>query len=458
VTGSPPDSRGIPSRSGGPETASGDARVPKPGAAGIPLPTLCLFEGYGIELEYMIVDSATLDIVPAADRVLEAVAGESASEVDLGPLSWSNELVLHVLEMKTNGPAPSLQGLAALFQADVSRANGLLRPLGAALLPGGMHPWMDPATETRIWPHEYTEVYRAYDRIFGCRGHGWSNLQSTHINLPFSGDREFARLHAAIRAVLPLIPAIAASTPVAGGQVTGFADTRLEYYRRNQGAVPEIAGQVIPESVRSIQEYHDRILSRIYRAMAPHDPDGILQYEWLNSRGAIARFDRGAIEIRLIDIQECPAADIAVAALVSAVVQALCEERWAPLKALLAIPDEPLVEALSGGIRHGERAVIEDPALLSALGLPEHGPHRPVPAGEVWRRLARELLPPGTADREGWDGALDTIFRQGTLSTRILRALGPGPDSKAMRRVYRRLQTCLASGIVFDGTDPASLP
>ncbi len=420
-----------------------------------PADSLGLFEGYGIELEYMIVDPSTLDIVPAADRVLEAAAGEPASDVDLGPLSWSNELVLHVLEMKTNGPAPSLEGLAALFQADVCRANGLLKPMGATLLPGGMHPWMDPATETRIWPHEYTEVYRAYDRIFGCRGHGWSNLQSTHINLPFSGDREFVRLHAAIRAVLPLIPAIAASTPLAGGRVTGFADTRLEYYRRNQAAVPEIAGRVIPESIRSIQEYHDRILSRIYRAIAPHDPDGILQYEWLNSRGAIARFDRGAIEIRLIDIQECPAVDIAVAALVTAVVRALCEERWAPLEALLEIPDETLVEVLSRGILHGECASVDDPALLSALGLPEHDPHRPIAAGEIWRHLACELPPPDTANREGWGTALDNIFGQGTLATRILRAIGPEPDRGAMRRVYRRLQTCLASGTVFDGADPA---
>ena len=46
--------------------------------------------------------------------------------------------------------------------------------------------------------------------------------------------------------------------------------------------------------------------------IAPLDPDGTLQHEWLNSRGAIARFDRNAIEIRVLDIQECPVADLAI--------------------------------------------------------------------------------------------------------------------------------------------------
>ena len=55
-------------------------------------------------------------------------------------------------------------------------------------MPGGAHPWMDPARETRLWPHEDNEIYEAFDRIFGCTGHGWSNLQCVHLNLPFDDD------------------------------------------------------------------------------------------------------------------------------------------------------------------------------------------------------------------------------------------------------------------------------
>jgi hypothetical protein len=129
-----------------------------------------LFEAFGVEIEYMIADRVSLDVMPVCDRLIEAVAGGPESEIERGPIAWSNELTLHVLELKTNGPAPTLSGLSEAFHTGVQDANRALEPFGARLLPGGMHPWMDPGTETRLWPHEYTEVYRTFDRIFGVLG------------------------------------------------------------------------------------------------------------------------------------------------------------------------------------------------------------------------------------------------------------------------------------------------
>ena len=43
---------------------------------------LGLFEGWGIELEYMIVDRATLDVRPIGDQLLRAAAGEQVSDFD----------------------------------------------------------------------------------------------------------------------------------------------------------------------------------------------------------------------------------------------------------------------------------------------------------------------------------------------------------------------------------------
>ena len=125
------------------------------------------FEGYGIEIEYMLVERRSLDVAPLSDRLIHEVAGGFVSEVERGALAWSNELVLHVLELKTNGPAPRLDALPALFQGEVSRINRRLAAHGARLMPGAAHPWMDPLTQTRLWPHEYDVVYEAYDRIFG---------------------------------------------------------------------------------------------------------------------------------------------------------------------------------------------------------------------------------------------------------------------------------------------------
>ncbi len=243
-----------------------------------------LFQAFGVELEYMIVDTETLNVCPITDRVLHEVAGDYLSEIEIDQLAWSNELALHVLELKTNGPAPALTPLADLFQAHVRKINNLLRPMGAQLMPTAMHPWMDPDRELKLWPHEYNPVYEAYHRIFDCRGHGWSNLQSIHLNLPFASDEEFGRLHAAIRLLLPIMPALAASSPVIGGKVTGLADNRMEVYRHNSDRVPSIAAHVIPEPVYTKGDYERYILHPMYGDIAPLDPLGILRHEWLNAR------------------------------------------------------------------------------------------------------------------------------------------------------------------------------
>jgi glutamate---cysteine ligase / carboxylate-amine ligase len=223
-------------------------------------PEFHLFDCFGVELEYMIVDAQSLAVLPVTDRVLWTVAGEYLSEIELGSVSWSNELALHVIELKTTKPASNLEGLVAEFQENVGRINQILAPLGGRLMPTAMHPWMDPHREMRLWPHEHSPIYETLHRVFDCRGHGWANLQSVHLNLPFVGDQEFARLHAAIRLLLPIMPALAASSPVMDGRITGRLDNRLEVYRHNARQIPRVSGAVIPEPVFSEKAYQQEIL------------------------------------------------------------------------------------------------------------------------------------------------------------------------------------------------------
>jgi len=158
-----------------------------------------LFERFGVELEYMIVDAETLDIRAEADLLIQAESGSLDGDVSRGPFEWSNELALHVIELKTGKPASRLHGLDQGFQEEVRHINGQLARSGARLLPGAMHPWMNPARESKLWPHSNGEIYAAFHRIFNCSGHGWTNLQSAHLNLPFRTPAEFRRLHTAIR-------------------------------------------------------------------------------------------------------------------------------------------------------------------------------------------------------------------------------------------------------------------
>lgn len=415
--------------------------------------SLHLFEAFGVELEYMLVDAESLAVQPVADRVLAAAAGEITSDLDDGPLSWSNELVLHVIELKTNGPAPALEGLPEQFDAGVRRIGEILAELPGAtgggpgrLMPTAMHPFFDPETETRLWPHDNRPIYQAYDRIFGCRGHGWSNLQATHLNLPFSGDEEFGRLHAAIRLLLPILPALAASSPVSEGRVSGLADTRLEVYRTNSRRFASITGQVVPEPVYTRADYEREILRPIYRDLAPLDHDEVLQEEFANARGAIARFSRGSIEIRVLDVQECPRADLAVVAAIVGVLKLLVAERWASWEEQARWPTAPLAALLRGGIAAAEKATIDDPGYLELFGFPGEAP---ATAGELWRQLVASAIAEGTLDAAIWSEPLAVILHQGPLARRMLARLGADPGREEIAALYRELCDCLAAGTLF---------
>lgn len=402
---------------------------------------LGLFEGFGVELEYMIVQKDSLKVMPVADKVLKMLAGKYTDEVENGQISWSNELALHVIELKTNGPAPSLNGLSQQFSKNIKQINELLLPLGGVLMPTAMHPFMDPFSEMSLWPHERNEIYEKYNSIFDCRGHGWANLQSVHINLPFSGDEEFARLHAAIRLILPILPALAASSPIKDSHITGLKDTRLDVYQYNQKRVPSIAGKVIPEPVYTQKDYEEMILQRNYRDIAPYDPEGILQDEWLNSRGAIARFQRNAIEIRVLDIQECPAADLAILKLIVFVIKSLVEERWCDLQLQKSWAVDPLYDLFKQCVHNGEDAVVDNAEYLHALG---HKEDR-VKAGELWQYLAEQADTLEEEERE----IIRVIGTEGTLASRIVGNLGENPSHDKLLEVYRKLVKCLEENKIY---------
>jgi glutamate---cysteine ligase / carboxylate-amine ligase len=405
-----------------------------------PLP---LFAAYGIEVEYMLVDAETLDVAPAADRLLEAVAGELTDEHVNGDVAWNNELALHVIEFKCNGPRPSLAGLGEAFAANVALANAELERDGLRLMPTAMHPWMDPGT-VELWPHGTRIIYETFDRIFSCRGHGWANLQSMHVNLPFSGDEEFARLHSAIRFLLPILPGLAASSPIVDGERNGILDNRLVVYRGNCARVPSITGDVVPEPVGSMEEYQERLLDPIYHDLAPHDPEGVLRNEWVNARGAIARFDRMAIEIRVLDVQETPIMDVAFAALIVEVLKLLCAEQWADRAGLDRWSTAELGKLLELTERRAEHTGLADKRYLAALGF--RGSATELKG--LWEHLIETVSARGLIDMETGQG-LEHYLRHGSLATRIGKAVGLLPGPADLKRTYAELCEALAASTPF---------
>lgn len=400
-----------------------------------------LFEVFGIELEYMLVNAESFKINPVVDKLLTRKNGTLTSDVENGKIEWSNELVAHVVEMKTNGPTADLENLDVLFAENVAEMNLLLSEFGTQLLPTAAHPLMHPESEMQLWQHNYSKIYALYNRIFDCRGHGWSNVQSMHINLPFYDDAEFEKLHAAVRLILPILPGLSASSPIFEGKSTGFKDARMHVYKTNQKEIPEMTGKVIPEQFFSRKDYFKGIFEPINRAIKPFDKENILDHHFLNSRGAIARFDRNAIEIRVIDIQECPKADLAIAVLLVEVLKLLVSEELISLEDQKKWHENDLFEIFNAVIVDAEETRIGNKKYLDVFDL-----QKTSTVQEIWSRLYAEVKGNISAKHQK---NIEFLLQNGSLSTRILRALGANFSEEKITEVYKELGKCLAKNKFF---------
>ena len=396
-----------------------------------------IFSVLGIEIEYMLVDKDTLEVQPKNDVILNYLAGgKPANEVVLGDIAASNELVMHVIELKNNGPKPPHHPIANQFQQTILQLQPLLDQYNLQLLPSAAHPWMNPLRETKRWPYGNKDIYNLYDTIFNCQGHGWANLQSMHVNLPFANDNEFCQLHNTIRLILPLLPALAASSPFLEGMKTGLLDSRLDFYGKNQQRIPSISGDIIPDFIHSEAQYQTDILQPMYKDISAFDPEGILQHEWLNSRAAIPKFEYKAIEIRILDSQECVNADIAIAKAIHAILKRwhdsgseLYLEKKCPTKKLKNIYDQT--------IKDGLNVYIDEKDLLEQWQLPQK---RTMILRDVW-----SLLIEGVSSELDYTSqlALEHILKYGNLSERIVRACCSEFSKEKLTSVYRKIGDCL---------------
>ncbi len=403
-----------------------------------------LFQAFGIELEYMLVDKDTLAVKPITDEVLKHELGNYGSDFENGIVTWSNELVLHVIELKSTRPELNFNALENGFADDIRKINAILDKWNAMLMPTAAHPFMNPLTEAKLWPHDSNEVYELYDKIFNSKGHGWSNLQSTHLNLPFYDDEEFAKLHAAVRLILSILPALCASSPILDGKLTGVLDTRLTYYKTNQAKIPSITGKIIPEAIFSKRNYLNQVYEKIKSDISVHDTNNILNPIWVNSRGAIPRFDRGSIEIRVMDVQECPAADMAIIELVIETLKALVNGKFIGLEEQMKYKTDVLVQIFDRTVHTGLETHIDNLDYLHVFGLTA-----PCTARDVWQRIINKLTASGNTALEKWKPELSVILTEGTLSDRIIKSLNGDHSIESIKKTYKQLSGCLAQNKMF---------
>jgi len=187
-----------------------------------------------------------------------------------------------------------------------------------SLLGLGMHPLLK-LEQTTYWDHDEQEYYQAYDRLFDIHQHGWLNIQALQVNIPYGRRENIVSMFNKVRALMPYLVAVSASSPMVEGRLTSYMDNRLVYYRENQRQIPEICHDVLPERLESVDDYV-QINRRIYSELKRSDAE-ILCREWVNSRGVIVRFTRRCLEVKAMDEQECLRSDMAISAFLLALLR-----------------------------------------------------------------------------------------------------------------------------------------
>ncbi len=221
-------------------------------------------------------------------------------------------------------------------------------------------------------------------------------------------------------------------------------DTRMHFYAGHCQRVPSLTGQLIPEALYDEASYRREIFQPIGDDIRPHDPEHVLQLDFLNARGAIARFDRGSIELRVMDVQEYPGADVAICAAVVALVKCLVAQRDSSLSMQQQPTTEQLRALLDAVTIDAENAIVDDPVFLAALGVEP----RRCRAGELWRQLLERVRHQDTSLSSLY-APLEIIAQHGTLATRIAAALGESSSADDLRNVYDQLADCLDRGEPF---------
>jgi gamma-glutamyl:cysteine ligase YbdK (ATP-grasp superfamily) len=389
-----------------------------------------------------------LDVVALVEPAFRAIAGRGTSDIELDRVGFSNEIADHVFEVKTLDPVRSLRAAEDAIVTGICRFSEVLhQEWRARLLPTAMHPWFDPQ-DARLWTRSGLRIYTTYAQIFDIRTHGWMNVHATHLNLPFGTEQETMAMHTAAAMLLPYLPAIAASSPVHDGRLQSFTDGRLAWILQHQSRIPETCGRIVPEYVDTFAAYRRDILQPMYGALDRFPNSAPIRHEFLNSRGAVLRFARRALELRVLDTQECVRMDVAIAVFARAALRQLTSELLAG--ALTAPPADTLVADFHACVRDGSRARVLAPHITGMTDGPG------VEAAVVLRALLARAHTAVTAADADYLPLIEQIIEHGSLSERIRARLEPHAQSetalrRALREVYGELAECLLSNEPWQG-------
>ena len=369
-------------------------------------------------------------MLPVVDKIIKDFCGRIVNFVEQSNFTFGKELQLHVMEVKPNKPFKSPDDFVETMQnAVLTLSEFLERKYKAHLLGMGMHPLLK-LEETGVWPHRHRQIYKVMSKIFNLKQHGWLNVQSFQLNIPYENEKDAFLLHNNLADVCAYLPAICASSPIYEGRHGEYVDNRLSFYMLNQKEVPSITGDVIPERVCSFDQYQREIIGKYSSDLASAGANTLLlSKDWVNSRGVIFRFDRRALEIRVMDEQECIKSDVALSCFIRALLRGLMKEKPKLLS------HDILVKDFNSVIRNGLEARVSHPNGHSAR--------------EVCRHFLKIASENASAEEKPYLSLIRKRIEFGSLSEiikeKVQRRAQKTDFKEAVVDVYSKLLSCLTS-------------
>jgi carboxylate-amine ligase len=355
----------------------------------------------GIEEEFALLDSATLDLVPRFEELRELARERDPLLAD----SIAGELIRSEIEI-VSGRGETFAEALALQRERRRRLFALAAEASVALSATGTHPWADYREQAII----DTEHYRRVEQ--GLKYVAWrNNTFSLHVHVGVRDIDRAVRVCDRLRPVLPLLLAVSANSPYLDGRDSGLHSARTQSFTRNfpRCGIPDAFGgwaayrQYIEFLLhtRSIVEF-----TQVWWSVRPH-------------------FEFGTVEVRICDAQSTVAESEALAALIVAcVAQAM---RDADEQAPFTDPPPRLIEEnMWRAIRFGQ-----DGAMIDFDRGEEY------PAAEIAERLARWTEPVRA------EIGLDPVFPERNGAQRQRRQIDAGepPEEVFAASVRETLQT-----------------
>lgn len=225
----------------------------------------------GIEEEFMLLDEATLDLVPRFEELSASTAKDPALAIAV-----AGELIRTEIEIRSGRG----ETLADAIDAQRVHRDGLFdhaRRLGLSLGATGTHPWDDYRHQSFIDTEHYRRV------VDGLRWVARRNATfSLHVHVGIRDPDRAIAVCDRLRPVLPQLLALSANSPFVDGLDTGLHSIRTQTFTKSfpRCGVPDHFGSwrafcrhiELLQATNSVQEY-----TQVWWSVRPHISFGTVE-------------------------------------------------------------------------------------------------------------------------------------------------------------------------------------